>query len=99
MLLCDEPTAACDLQTDRQIHETLLHGFLALTISKAIFVLVVRFLVVERWEFPMQVTHFGNKHREEDIFAISGLDKVGGISAVEDVGVVARMAVMVGVRE
>ena len=35
VLLCDEPTAACDLQTDRQIHETLLHGFLALKISKA----------------------------------------------------------------
>lgn len=23
---CDEPTAACDLQTDERIHETLLHG-------------------------------------------------------------------------
>lgn len=42
---------------------------------------------------------FWNKHREEAIFAISGLDKAGGIRAVEDVGVVARMAVTVGVRE
>lgn len=25
VLLCDEPTAACDLQTDQQIHQTLLH--------------------------------------------------------------------------
>eukprot|EP00434_Breviolum_minutum_P016016 symbB.v1.2.014116.t1/scaffold1015.1/size144109/4 len=32
VLLCDEPTAACDLQTDRQIHETLLHGFLEWTL-------------------------------------------------------------------
>ena len=24
LLLCDEPTAACDLETDRQIHQTLL---------------------------------------------------------------------------
>lgn len=31
--------------------------------------------------------------------AISGLDKAGGIRAVEDVGVVAKMALMVGVRE
>eukprot|EP00927_Polykrikos_kofoidii_P044460 TRINITY_DN38417_c0_g1_i1.p1 TRINITY_DN38417_c0_g1~~TRINITY_DN38417_c0_g1_i1.p1 ORF type:complete len:1389 (+),score=197.49 TRINITY_DN38417_c0_g1_i1:273-4439(+) len=26
ILLCDEPTAACDLDTDQRIHETLLHG-------------------------------------------------------------------------
>eukprot|EP00439_Symbiodinium_sp_Y106_P019736 s2508_g2.t1 len=26
LLLCDEPTAACDLTTDRHIHDTLLHG-------------------------------------------------------------------------
>ena len=37
VLLCDEPTAACDLQTDRQIHETLLHGFLVAKFGKAFF--------------------------------------------------------------
>ena len=90
VLLCDEPTAACDLQTDRQIHETLLHGFLVAKFGRTIFLRLWGCFVVERWEFPMQVTHFGNKHREEDICNLRFRQGRRDQHLLKPVGVVAK---------